>query len=263
MRPGGMSAPVRLAAGVVAATGTARLAGDGRGGAGAGRPEPAPSVTLVHQASRPGWDIRHRPSSGVALIPAVEAGLLPWRLPTPISREVLLSGRRPTADGRAAARYRRRSRRSPGSTAQAAGNVQSATLPAGVHDAAGAWSSAAGDRCSVADPRSTVAGVESFRPGLGPRSSGPFPGRRPLIGQLPRPARTPPRPRSVPHLHRRRLRRDHADPAVLATTDGPHSSPWPPSRSGPLPGRGAHVRQGCLCSVGQAVGRPSVRPPGG
>ena len=36
------------------------------------------------------------PATHPAKIPAAEAGLLPWRLPAPISREVILAGSRGT-----------------------------------------------------------------------------------------------------------------------------------------------------------------------
>jgi hypothetical protein len=119
--------------------------------------------------------------------PAIEAGLLPWRLPTALSREVVLPGTRRqllvvgglrgSVSGRGIFALDSLSGRWRGV----------GSLPAGVHDAAGALVGRRGVVFGGGSP-STVAGVESFTPPGEPGRLGAFP--YPSVstaGRLPQP----------------------------------------------------------------------------
>ena len=118
--------------------------------------------------------------------PAIEAGLLPWRLPTPLSREVVL-----TAGGRLlVVGGLHGSVSEPGifSVDSMSGSVRSVgSLPAGVHDAAGALVGGQGVVFGGGSP-ATVPGVESFTPPPPPGHLGSYPSARATTSaQLPQP----------------------------------------------------------------------------
>ena len=180
--------------------------GDTDRGPGIGSP-PGPPVPQGHRrASDP--------------IPAIEAGLLPWRL-APLSREVVLpsAGHQLVVVGGL-----------EGSTSQRrifAVNTGSGSshpigsLPVGVHDAAGALVAGQGVVFGGGSP-TTVAGVESFAPPAEPGHLSPFPRwSASSSGQLPQPRSDA----SAATLGAATYvvggyDGARADPSVLATTDG-------------------------------------------
>lgn len=157
----------------------------------------------------------HAPPS----IPAVEAGLLPWHLPTPLSREVVV----PTTGGHLVVLGGLKgsvSERGVLSLDSATGHLHAVgSLPTGVHDAGGA---VIGDHDFVFGGGSptTVPAVESFATPT-PGRLGPFPGGSSVVGHLAQ-------PRS--DLATATIGRStyivggydgaNPDPQVLATTDG-------------------------------------------
>lgn len=151
--------------------------------------------------------------------PAIEAGLLPWRLPAPISREVLLpvGGRLLVVGGLRGSASER------GIVALGASGRQQSigSLPAAVHDAAGSLVGGQGMVFGGGSPV-TVAGVESFAAPAAPGHLGPFPGARASSsGQLPQP-RSDATAATIGATTYIVGGYDGstADPSVLATTDG-------------------------------------------
>lgn len=149
-----------------------------------------------------------------AKIPAAEAGLLPWRLPAPISREVILpgSGNQLTIVGGL-----------NGSTSASGvfaldttnGNLQqTGTLAAGVHDSAGALIGGQATLFGGGSP-ATVATVQALSVGAGSPSKGS------VVGALPTP-RSDAASVSIggTTLVVGGYDGSKPDPAVLATTDG-------------------------------------------
>ena len=163
----------------------------------------------------------HRRHHAPAVIPAVEAGLLPWRLPTPLSRTVVLpgSGRRLLVVGGLQGSTSER-----GIFALDTSNGNSrllGSLPVGVHDAAGALVAGHGVVFGGGSP-TTVAGVESFTPPGLPGHLSPLPPSAASgSGRLPQP-RSDATAATIGSTTYVVGGYDgtRADPAVLATTDG-------------------------------------------
>ena len=118
-------------------------------------------------------------------IPAVESGLLPWHLPTPLSREVVAAGtggQLVVLGGLEGSVSEKRvlSIDSANGSLRAVGS-----LPIGVHDAAGAVI-AGRDFVFGGGSPTTVPSVESFAPPSAPGRLGGFPGSAP-VAKLPQP----------------------------------------------------------------------------
>ncbi len=158
---------------------------------------------------------------GPAGIPAAESGLLPWHLPTPLSREVLTAG----SGGRLVilgGLHGSVSEKSVESIDSANGSVRAiGSLPAGVHDAAGSVIAGRDVVLGGGSP-ATVAGVEAFAPPATPGRLGAFPhAGSGAIGQLPAP-RSDLATATIGGSTYIVGGYDgaNADPQVLATTDG-------------------------------------------
>jgi hypothetical protein len=165
------------------------------------------------------WPTTTRAPIKAPATPAIEAGLLPWRLPAPVSREVVLpaAGRLLVVGGLQGSV----SERSVLSLDGLTGRLQSVgSLPTGVHDAAGA---VLGGRDVVFGGGSptTVAAVESFAAPSAPGRLGAFPGAGSSPASLPQP-RSDATAATVGATTYIVGGYDgsRADPAVLATTDG-------------------------------------------
>jgi hypothetical protein len=155
-----------------------------------------------------------------ATTPAIESGLLPWRLPAPVSREVVLpaQGRLLIVGGLRGTVSDQQILALDGIGGQLR---PVGSLPAGVHDAAGAVV-AGQDVVFGGGSPATVAGIESFASPSRPHHLGPFPKTQASsVGQLPQPrsdataATIGPRTYIVGGYDGSR-----PDPGVLATTDG-------------------------------------------
>ena len=157
---------------------------------------------------------------GPAVTPAIEAGLLPWRLPVPISREVVLpaAGRLLVVGGLEGTV----SERGIAALNAISGVSRSVgSLPAGVHDAAGAVVAGQGVVFGGGSP-ATVAAVETFAAPAAAGHLGPFPGSGGAsAGQLPQPRSDSTAATIGPSTYIvGGYDGSQPDPSVLATADG-------------------------------------------